>query len=442
MAARPGFALRRRIVLAGVAGALALTGVGVLVAGALVTAEAEEHFDAICRLMGALVAERFEEPLSSGDRPRIARLAELSVGRGGAVAVTVFDRDRRMIAAVPAGVPAVSAIGAWPADEDLRSRFTVTGVPVEARFEVVPRGGDVIGGVWLAVDRRPIEQTRARFRLVALVAGAVVLGLAWLLSWLAAGWLVRPLEQLADTVAAIGRGEQGARQPVQGPEEIRRLARRVNRMAEQLEAGAAEQAHAAAEFDHQLRDRTRQIEQANRLLRSIANRDPLTQLYNRLGLEMEMEKYLSLCRRSGQPMAVIMMDLDSFKAYNDTHGHAAGDTALATVAAALRARARASDVVARLGGDEFCIVIPFTKPDRAVPAAEGFVSSVVDATLDLPRLDSGGQLGASAGVACFPEDGDEGAELLARADAALYRAKAAGRGRVFRAAPQEPGRPG
>jgi len=73
-----------------------------------------------------------------------------------------------------------------------------------------------------------------------------------------------------------------------------------------------------------------------------------------------------------------------------------------------------------------------------VAAAEGFVSAVVDATLDLPRLDSGAQLGASAGVACFPADGDEGAELLARADAALYRAKAAGKGRVFRASPQEP----
>ena len=442
MASRPGYALRRRIVLAGVVGTLALTGVGVLVAGDLVAAEAEDHFDTICRLMGALMAERDEEPLSSGDRATVVRLAALSVGRGGAVAVAVIDRDHRTIAAEPAGTPTAPAIATWPADEDLRPRFTVAGVPVEARFQVVRRGGDVVGGVWLAVDRRPVEQTRSRFRLVALVTGAVVLGLAWLLSLLAAGRLVRPLEQLADTVAAIGRGEQGARQPVQGPEEIRRLARRVNRMAEQLEAGAAEQARAAAEFDRQLHDRTRQIEQANRLLRDIANRDPLTQLLNRLGLEMEMEKYLSLCRRSGQPLAVIMMDLDSFKAYNDTHGHAAGDTALVSVAAALRARARASDVVARLGGDEFCIVIPFTRPERAVTAAEGFVSAVVDATLDLPRLASGAQLGASGGVACFPEDGDEGVELLARADAALYRAKAAGRGRVFRTAPQQPGQQG
>jgi len=408
MASGPGFPLRRRVVLFAVAGTAAIAAMIELAAGALVTAEAEEHLESMARLMGALVAERLEGPLSAGDRAAVARLANLSVGRGGVVAVAVIDVERRTVAAAPEEVLAAPPLAAWPPDVDLRPRFTVTGIPVEASFQVVRRGGDEVGGVWLAVDRRPVEQTRARFRIVALVSGAIAVGLAWVLSWLAAG----------------------------------RLARRADRVAEQLEAVTAEQANAAAEFDRQLRDRTRQIEQANRLLRDIANRDALTQLYNRLGLEMEMEKYLSLCRRSGQPLAVIMMDLDSFKAYNDTRGHAAGDTALATVAAALRARARASDVVARLGGDEFCILIPFTKPDRAVPAAEGFVAAVVDATMDLPRLESGAQLGASAGVACFPEDGDEGAELLARADAALYRAKAAGRGRVFRSAPQEPGKPG
>jgi len=430
--------LRQRIVLTAVAFTLVVTALVLLAAGALVTSEAEGRFEATCRLVGALVVERLEEPLSSGDRSLAARVAALSIGHGAAVAVTVFDRDHRAIAASPTGVPVAPAIAVWPADEDLRPGLTVAGVPAEARFQVVRRGGEVVGGVWLAVDRRPVQQVRSRFRLAGVLTAVGVLGLAWLAAALVAMRIARPLERLADTLAALGRGDYSTRHPVLGPEEFRRVARRVNRIAEQLEAGAEERVRSSAETERQLRERTRQVEQLNRLLRDIANKDPLTQLHNRLGLEMEMEKYLSLCRRSGQPLAVIMMDLDSFKAYNDTRGHAAGDTALVTVAAALKARSRASDVVARLGGDEFCIVIPFTKPERAVAAAEGFVSAVVDATLDLPRLDSGAQLGASAGVACFPADGDEGAELLARADAALYRAKAAGKGRVFRASPQEP----
>ncbi len=428
--------LRRRIVVAATASTLVVVALLLAAASALVRAQAESHFDAACRLDAALLADRVEEPLASGDRAHVARVAALGVGRGGALAVAVLDRDHRPVAVIPADGPAGPTISAWPADEDLRPRLDLAGVPVELRFQVVRRGGDVVGGSWLAVDRRPVAQASAAFRLVAAAALAGALGLAWLASWAAAGRLVRPLEQLDETLAAIAGGDYSARHPEDGPDEVKRLARRANRIAELLESASADRVNASAETERQLRDRARQVEQANRLLRDIANRDPLTQLYNRLGLEMEMEKYLSLCRRSGQPLAVIMMDLDSFKAYNDTRGHAAGDTALVTVAAALRARARASDVVARLGGDEFCIVIPFTKPERALTAAEGFVGAVVDATLDLPRLDSGAQLGASAGVACFPEDGEEGAELLARADAALYRAKAAGRGRAFRASPQ------
>ena len=438
MMSRVWASLRRRIVVTATASALAVTLLLLACVSALLKADAEDHFNRVSLLTAAVMAERLEEPLSSGDRGAVLRSAARNLGRGGAAAVSVFDRDRRRVATEPSEAGTEPPLASWPADEDARPRLALAGSPVEARFQAVRRGGDVVGGFWIAMDRRPLAEARTRFRLAALATLAGALSLSWLISWLLAGQLLRPLEEFGNTVAEIGRGNYATRHPVQGPEEIRKLARRINKMAEQLEAAAAEQARSAAESGQQLLERTRQIEQANRLLRDIANKDPLTQLHNRLGLEMEMEKYLSLCRRSGQPLAVIMMDLDSFKAYNDTRGHAAGDTALVTVAAALKARSRASDVVARLGGDEFCIVIPFTKPERAVAAAEGFVSAVVDATLDLPRLDSGAQLGASAGVACFPADGDEGAELLARADAALYRAKAAGKGRVFRASPQEP----
>jgi len=438
MTSRLWGSLRRRIVLTAVGGTLLVTVLVLLGAGILAREEAESSFNQTARLVALLLAERLEEPLATGDRTVVSHLAAQELGRGLAVAVTVLDRNRHVISAEPTGVAGTPAMAVWPLDENQQHRFTLGELPVDVRFQTVRRGDEVVGGIWLAVDQRPLEQALARYRQVALMFALGVLGLSGLLSWVAARGAVLPLEELGESLAAIERGAYGTRHPVCGSEEIQRLALRVNRMAEQLENNATKQNRIAAESDRQLRDRTRQAEQANRLLREIGHEDSLTQLLNRLGLERELDKYLSLCRRSGQPLAVIMMDLDGFKAYNDTWGHAAGDQALATVGSALRGRARASDVVGRLGGDEFCILIPSTRPDRAVTAAEGFVAAIGDATRDLPRPGANATIGASAGVACFPEDGEERTELLARADAALYRAKAAGKGKVYRAAPPLP----
>jgi diguanylate cyclase (GGDEF)-like protein len=309
-----------------------------------------------------------------------------------------------------------------------RANVTVRSVPALAGFQVIRGGEDDIGGLWTAVDRRPLQQAVARFRFHALLITIGALAACVAGTLIAAPALVRPFEELTGTLAALARGEPHTRHPVAGPEEVQRVARHVNRVAEQLERSK----------DRNVEEKARHLEQHNRLLQQIGRQDLLTGLPNRMGLEEEMGKYISLCKRSGQPLAVIMLDLDGFKAYNDTLGHTAGDKALCTAAAALKGRARASDVVVRWGGDEFCILIPFTTAERSLVAAEGFITAVAEATRDLARPETGAVLGASAGVACFPEDGDEGPELINRADAALYRAKAAGKGRVFRASSPQP----
>jgi len=86
----------------------------------------------------------------------------------------------------------------------------------------------------------------------------------------------------------------------------------------------------------------------------------------------------------------------------------------------------------RWGGDEFCILVPGTSPDGAVVAAEGFVDAVQKAAESSPLPEGTELVGASAGVACYPGDGEDGTDLIARADAALYQAKESGRGRVIR----------
>jgi diguanylate cyclase (GGDEF)-like protein len=242
---------------------------------------------------------------------------------------------------------------------------------------------------------------------------------------IAASNAVRSLRQLQEIVQRIGRGEVNARYTSHGPAEVDALGQAINAVAAQLEGSRETFAKKTADIKERETGKTRELQQANRLLMDIANRDALTGLANR-------RRNVKLSQRTGVPLAVIMMDLDRFKQYNDTAGHLAGDTLLQNVAHQLRARARSTDLVVRWGGDEFCILVPGTSPDGAVIAAEGFVDAVDKAAEASPLPEGTAMVGASAGVACYPGDGEDGTELISRADEALYQAKETGRGRVVR----------
>ena len=148
--------------------------------------------------------------------------------------------------------------------------------------------------------------------------------------------------------------------------------------------------------------------------------DPLTELLNRRGFERELTRAVAYVKRYGASAALIFLDLDDFKPVNDRHGHAAGDAVLKAVAAALVRHVRASDVVARLGGDEFVVLLwNLSDPDAAAKAAA--LERVIYAT-PVRWQASTLVVGASAGVARIGAL-DTPAELLARADAAMYARK-------------------
>jgi diguanylate cyclase (GGDEF)-like protein/PAS domain S-box-containing protein len=152
-------------------------------------------------------------------------------------------------------------------------------------------------------------------------------------------------------------------------------------------------------------------------LQSTARTDPLTGLPNRRVWDEDLEREIARARRHGGSLCLAMLDLDRFKTFNDEYGHQAGDQLLAATAAAWRPALRATDTIARYGGEEFAVLLPHSDQDAAL--------IVVERLLEVVPL---GQT-ASAGVAVW--DGSESAEeLLARADAALYRAKGAGRARA------------
>ena len=159
-------------------------------------------------------------------------------------------------------------------------------------------------------------------------------------------------------------------------------------------------------------------------VRQQAHTDDLTGLANRRALDEAMAGAVAGARRSGRPFAVIMADVDRFKAINDTFGHAAGDAILAAFAARLRSALRAPDRAFRYGGEEFCVLLPDTDAAGARTLAERARQRVA-----LPAEGAMQALSASFGIAVWAP-GDEADALFGRADRALYRAKNAGRDRV------------
>jgi diguanylate cyclase (GGDEF)-like protein len=149
--------------------------------------------------------------------------------------------------------------------------------------------------------------------------------------------------------------------------------------------------------------------------------DPLTETLNRRGFERELKRSLAYVKRYGASAALVFLDLDDFKPVNDRHGHAAGDAMLKAIAAVLVRNVRASDVVARIGGDEF-VVLLWNMRDADAAAKAAALEAAVYAT-PLRRGASTLVVGASAGVA-FIGPLDTPAEVLARADAAMYARKA------------------
>jgi diguanylate cyclase (GGDEF)-like protein len=175
-----------------------------------------------------------------------------------------------------------------------------------------------------------------------------------------------------------------------------------------------------------------QLAAANAQLEQLSRTDPLTGLANRRSFDQALASEWARGLRQRTPLALLLIDVDHFKRFNDTYGHQEGDRCLIAVAGALReAASRASDLAARYGGEEFAILLPDTAADGGRAVGERALATL--AALAIPHRASsvGSIVSASVGVACItPETGIAAQALIAAADRALYRAKEGGRGRV------------
>ena len=224
---------------------------------------------------------------------------------------------------------------------------------------------------------------------------------------------------LADAATAVQADRHDTHLPqAHSSREVRELSGALDHMTQRLMA-------AREALEEKVRLRTLELEAANRALDMQARTDALTGLLNRRGFESQMAFALALARRSQRDLSLIAVDVDHFKRVNDTYGHEAGDEVLRRLGQTLAARLRSSDVVARLGGEEFVALLP----DTDLTGAQAIAQALVDAMAEQhdPVV---GRITVSAGVGTMRDLQDTGADMLRRADAALYEAKRQGRNRV------------
>lgn len=190
-------------------------------------------------------------------------------------------------------------------------------------------------------------------------------------------------------------------------------------------------------LEKRVNERTQALEEANRRLQEISITDALTGISNRRHFDDMLQQEIKRAQRSGEPLGLLLIDIDHFKSVNDTYGHQNGDEVLRHIAQVLRDNVRReTDMLARYGGEEFCVLLPNTTPEGAEHFGELLRQAVAVEPIDVTIHETGSthtlHLTISIGVsALVPDTLDDCERLLAAADAAVYDAKHAGRNRTI-----------
>ena len=294
----------------------------------------------------------------------------------------------------------------------VRARKCDADHPIVQRETVLSHDGQAIGRLVLAFDDTEIDRTLAERRRVAalLVALQVVVGVAVLAGVLSVR-LLRPIDQLKRQARLLAAREPMPALEWRRGDELGELGRHLDQAHGQLQSLIVE------------------LESKNQQLHRMAMYDHLTGLPNRTLLRELFSHEASSARRAQRALALLFIDLDHFKAVNDTLGHAAGDELLITVAQRLAGTLRESDLLCRMGGDEFLVLLPQIEGWDHVAATAERLLRAVEAPVALTGNAAGTRVTASIGVAIYPADGADFDALVRTADIAMYRSKDLGRAR-------------
>jgi diguanylate cyclase (GGDEF)-like protein len=288
------------------------------------------------------------------------------------------------------------------------------------------QGRQVIGALktapqlgWAAIadvtEKEAYGQTTRLRTLTLILVAALVLGMG-LIGYLLGQTVVRPLERLTGGAGRVA-GDLDVTLPVVDRGEVGYLTQVFNNMVTRLRQARGELAAANAA-----------LSEKNQELQKLSITDALTGLNNRRHLTETLAMEVARGRRLGDRFAVLMIDIDHFKEYNDRYGHLAGDALLSRLAGIFRSAIRDIDYAARYGGEEFLLLLHGAAPEDAARVAERIRMVVAAESFGEPAAPT--RVTISVGVASFPVHGDASEPLVASADAALYEAKRGGRDRV------------
>ena len=296
------------------------------------------------------------------------------------------------------------------------------GEEVLTAFAAIPQLG------WFVFVEEPLSE--AYRSLYAQVARGALLVLIGMLLALAASVamvrrMTRPIRALQAGAALIGKGALDHRISVTTGDELEELADSFNRMAARLQ-------ESYATLEQKVDERTRELGESNRKLELLSATDALTGIANRRRFDEVLALEWSRATRTGQPLALAMLDIDWFKPYNDHYGHQAGDACLQRVAKVISdSISRGTDLVARYGGEEFVFIAPATNAETALTLAQKVCEEFRSIALPHERAPYG-YVTVSIGVASMIPAVDQNSRILIEAaDKAMYRAKELGRNKVI-----------
>ncbi|MEJ6001531.1 putative bifunctional diguanylate cyclase/phosphodiesterase [Paucibacter soli] len=284
--------------------------------------------------------------------------------------------------------------------------------PTVTLVAAVRRDNQVLGSLSVRFDDAALEHTLSggREQIVLIVGLQVVMGVTVMLLVLYLR-LVRPIDRLKQQASAIAQREAAVRLPWNRRDELGQLGEHLNEVGDRIDTLIAD------------------LEGKNAQLHQMAMYDHLTGLPNRTLFREVFQHEAAVAKRDGSSLALLFVDLDRFKAINDSLGHAAGDNMLLAASERLRQTVRESDLACRVSGDEFLLLMREASPSEVVAHAAQRLISTLNVPLQLPDGLGTASVSASIGIAMFPRDGEDFDTLVRHADLAMYRAKQQGRSR-------------
>ena len=348
-------------------------------------------------------------------------MAATPLPQGGML--TIYDHAGTVLVRKPeaaGGIGEKSRIGAVleavaAGREGLFDAPDAQGVPRVFALKPVGLNADKTPGFYVVVSIPRASFSAEADRALTQTVGGILVAtiLLILLAWFGAKALIlRRIESMLAVTRRVHDGDLTARTGfLPAREELSRLGAALDEMVQTLQ------------------DRDQRLNAALKQLAEQATTDPLTGLNNRRSLQKQLDHELVRAGRARQPLAVILLDIDHFKRFNDTWGHQAGDEVLKRVADVIKKSIRSSDIAGRYGGEELITILPEATAQAALARAEAMRRAIEAQNLEYEG-NALGSLTASFGIAVFPADGTDGASLVRVADAALYEAKRAGRNRV------------